>query len=188
LLEDISADIHLDGFHWLVAGGESGAGNEHQWDSAKDWKVELNNESGRRTTRYEWAAHLRDKVKAAGLSFMFKQVTVPKSGFGHNALDGQDWHEFPPAPNGLAWAERQPIPDKYKMIKQQWHDFKAHITPKARTESEAFCKAQLRRIKQPSHTELHAMLLSGRFGNPIALEPYNSSWRCLGICAEAGRP
>jgi len=128
LLEDISQDINLDGFHWLVAGGESGAGNEYQWDPAMDWKAELNNESGRRSMRYEWAANLRDKVKAAGLAFMFKQVTAPKSGFGYNALDGKDWHEFPPAPNGLEWAPRQPIPDKYAMSEAQWRNFANEIT------------------------------------------------------------
>jgi protein gp37 len=125
LLEDISADMNLDGFHWLVAGGESGTGNEYQWDSTKDWKAELNNESGRRTMRYEWAAALRDKVKAAGLPFMFKQVTAPKSGFGYNVLDGKDWHEFPAAPHGLEWAPRQAIPDKHKMTANQLHAFKS---------------------------------------------------------------
>ena len=54
---------------------------------------------------------------------MFKQVTAPKSGFGYNALDGKDWHEFPPAPNGLEWAPRQAIPDKYKMTKDQLSEF-----------------------------------------------------------------
>jgi hypothetical protein len=115
LLEDISQDINLDGFAWVVTGGESGIGPEYTWDPTADWKAELKREDGRRTMKYRWAANLRDKVKAAGLPFMFKQVTAPKSGFGYNALDGVDWHEFPPAPNGLDWALRQPIPDKYKM-------------------------------------------------------------------------
>ena len=123
LLEDISQNINLDGFHWLVAGGESGAGNEYLWDSAANWKAELKDESGRRTMRYQWAANLRDKVKAAGLPFMFKQVTAPKSGYGYNALGGIDWHEFPPAPNGLTWAPRQEIPTKFAMTPDGWRRF-----------------------------------------------------------------
>src|ERR1700685_463664 len=124
LLEDISQHINLNGFHWLVAGGGSGAGEEYLWTPAYDWKAELKNENGRRTMKYAWAANLRDKVKAAGLPFMFKQVTAPRSGFGYNALDGKDWHEFPPGPNGLEWAPRTDIPEKYKMTSEQWQVFK----------------------------------------------------------------
>ena len=141
LLEDISQDINLDGFHWLVAGGESGAGAEYQWNSNVDWKAELDNENGRRTMRYVWAANLRDKVKAAGLPFMFKQVTNPRSGYGYNALDGKDWHEFPSPPNGLTWASRQEISAEYAMNRQQWQDFKAHITAKASSDAERFANA-----------------------------------------------
>ena len=124
LLEDISEDINLDGFGWVVVGGESGSGQEYLWNPAEDWKAENKKDTdGRRTMRYQWAANLRDKVKAAGLPFMFKQVTAPRSGFGYNALDGKDWHEFPPAPNGLEWAPRQAIPDIYKMTKDQLSEF-----------------------------------------------------------------
>jgi protein gp37 len=89
LLEDISADINLDGFGWVVVGGESGAGNEYLWNPDADWKAELKDEGGRRTMLYKWAAAIRDKVKAARLPFMFKQVTSPRPGFGYNALQGQ---------------------------------------------------------------------------------------------------
>jgi protein gp37 len=124
LLENISADINLEGFSWVVVGGESGTGREYQWNPDADWKAEnKKNEGGRRTMRYEWAAALRDKVKAAGLPFMFKQVTAPKSGYGYNALEGKDWHEFPSAPNGLKWAKRQPIPAKYAMTPPEWKAF-----------------------------------------------------------------
>jgi protein gp37 len=123
LLEDISENINLDGFGWVVVGGESGAGKEYLWNPDTNLKADLQDEVGRRTMRYQWAANLRNKVKAAGLPFMFKQVTAPRSGFGYNALDGKDWHEFPPAPNGLEWAPRQAIPDKYKMTKDQLSEF-----------------------------------------------------------------
>jgi len=124
LIEDISADINLEGFGWVVVGGESGSGNEYLWKPATKLGDDLENEDGRRTMRYQWAASLRDKTKAAGLPFMFKQVTAPRSGFGYNALDGKDWHEFPPAPNGYEWAPRQAIPTKCKMTDEQWQQFK----------------------------------------------------------------
>ncbi|HTA22657.1 MAG TPA: DUF5131 family protein [Terriglobales bacterium] len=123
LLEDISADINLEGFGWVVVGGESGSGQEYLWDPDADWKAELKHEDGRRTMRYLWGANLRDKVKAAGLAFMFKQVTASRSGFGHNALDGVDWHEFPPAPNGLEWAQREAILDKNKLTDEEINAF-----------------------------------------------------------------
>jgi protein gp37 len=141
LLEDISQEINLDGFHWVVVGGESGnTGWEHkkpgpfsgwgrrfgeyQWDPNANWKEELKDpEIGRRTTKYPWVTAVRDKVKAAGLPFMFKQVTAPRSGFGYNALDGKDWHEFPHAPNELQWAPRQEIPGKCKMTTNQIYAF-----------------------------------------------------------------
>lgn len=121
LLEDISKNIDLTGFGWVVCGGESGKGTEYTWDPKADWKAE--NASGRRTLRYKWAANLRDKVKAARLPFMFKQVTAPGSGFGYNALEGVDWHEFPPPPSGLTWAARQPIPAKFAMTPKEWKAF-----------------------------------------------------------------
>jgi len=92
LLEDISQNINLDGFGWVVVGGESGAGQEYRWEPDADWKAELKDENGRRTMRHQWAVNLRDKVKAADLPFMFKQVTAPRSGLGYNALDGKVWH------------------------------------------------------------------------------------------------
>lgn len=128
LIEDISADINLDGFHWVVAGGESGSSEEYLWKPDADWKAERKNEDGRRTMKYRWAANLRDKVKAARLPFMFKQVTAPKSGFGYNALDDVDWHEFPPVPNGLQWAPRQAIPSEYKLKPEQIYCFKCGWT------------------------------------------------------------
>jgi len=106
LLEDISANINLDGFGWVVCGGESGSGKEYVWDASKpmtyDWNI-----GGRRTMLLRWAANLRDKTKAAGLPFMFKQVTSERSGVGVNAL-GRDWHEFP-EPYKYSWGPRQAI-------------------------------------------------------------------------------
>jgi protein gp37 len=110
LLEDISSAINLDGFGWVVAGGESGSGTEYTWDREKpmtyDWQT-----GGRRTMQLQWAANLRDKTHAAGLPFMFKQVTAPNSGTGVNAL-GQDYHEFPEPYLPLPWAPRSEIAAK----------------------------------------------------------------------------
>lgn len=106
LLEDISPRINLDNFGWIVSGGESGTGKEYVWDASKPMKYDWNS-GGRRTMLLQWAANLRDKTKAAGLPFMFKQVTSPRSGVGVNAL-GRDWHEFP-EPYQYSWGPRQEI-------------------------------------------------------------------------------
>jgi protein gp37 len=104
LLEDISADISLDGFGWVVTGGESGPGTEYLWDSAGNWRAEFNT-AGRRTMELQWAERLRDKTAAAGLPFLFKQITHLRPGYGVNAL-GRIWHEFPAPPSGAQsdWA------------------------------------------------------------------------------------
>jgi protein gp37 len=111
LLEDISQDINLDGFGWVVAGGESGGGGEYRWDPQADWREEFNT-PGRRTMLTRWAWRLQYKTKAAGLPFMFKQITSANSGVGVDAL-GKVWHEFPPAPHGLEWAPRKEVAAKH---------------------------------------------------------------------------
>jgi protein gp37 len=65
----------LDGIHWLIAGGESGAGN--------------------RPPEPAWIQSARDQCLARGVSFFFKQW----GGFHPKAngalLDGREWKEFP---------------------------------------------------------------------------------------------
>jgi len=109
LLEDISKKINLDGYGWVVCGGESGGGDEYRYSPADDWRKE---KGGRRTMLLTWAESLRDVTKAAGLPFMFKQITSANSGVAVNAIG--DCHEFPPAPNGMKWAPRPPIEEKNK--------------------------------------------------------------------------
>jgi protein gp37 len=148
LLEDISQQINLDGFGWVVTGGESGFGDEYLYNPADNWRVPPAREMvmlpghlddptveyseiphvaytnpGRRTMLLTWAENLRDVTKAAGLPFMFKQVTAPNSGVGVNAL-GRDWHEFPDAPNGLKWAPRNPIDPKNEWTPVQIEEYK----------------------------------------------------------------
>jgi protein gp37 len=110
LLEDISRDINLDGFGWAIVGGESGPGAEYMWDPSAKFTYDFNR-TGRRTMLMSWARNLRDKVRDAGLPFVFKQVTSTGSGMGVNAL-GRDWHEFPPPHLALPWAPRQEIDAK----------------------------------------------------------------------------
>jgi protein gp37 len=112
LLEDISDEINFDGYSWCVTGGESGSGAEYLWNPKGDWRAEFKTD-GRRSMRTEWAEKLRDKSKAAGLSFLFKQATAPRSGQGSNLL-GRIWHEFPPPPTGLVWAERAHVEELHK--------------------------------------------------------------------------
>jgi protein gp37 len=103
LLEDISEQINLDGFRWVITGGESGGGPEYLWDANGNWREEFNT-SGRRTMQHDWAHNLRVKTEAAGIPFFFKQVTAFRSGQGENAL-GQRYQEFP-APPSARWADK----------------------------------------------------------------------------------
>lgn len=73
LLESM-ADINLNGFHWLIAGGESGSGFRPMQDS--------------------WALELRDACEQRGVGFHFKQHSAFKPGQGVE-LDGK-LHREPP--------------------------------------------------------------------------------------------
>lgn len=67
-------DLNLAGFHWLIVGGESGPGH--------------------RFMDHAWARDLRDRAKAAGLAFFFKQSSAARAGVG-DLLEGREWKEFP---------------------------------------------------------------------------------------------
>lgn len=78
LLEDLG-QIDLDGIHWVIVGGESGA--------------------GARPMKREWVVKIRDLCNHAGVAFFFKQWGgVRKSKAGRN-LDGST-HDEAPAKNG----------------------------------------------------------------------------------------
>jgi len=85
LLDDISSEIDLSGFGWVIVGGESGGGPEYLWDSTKDWRKEFDT-PGRRTMRLEWAQSPLVKARAAKIPFFFKQITTFRSGTGEDAL------------------------------------------------------------------------------------------------------
>lgn len=76
LLGPIALDLH--GIHWVIAGGESGAGF--------------------RSMRPEWAAGIRDQCRADDVPFFFKQWggATPKA--GGNRLEGKLWQQYPSVP------------------------------------------------------------------------------------------
>lgn len=74
---DVSPVEERPDLDWVVAGAESG--------------------KGFRTTRLEWARHLRDQCVTAGVPFLWKQWggLTPKS--RGRELDGRTWDEYPKA-------------------------------------------------------------------------------------------
>jgi protein gp37 len=67
--------LNLDDIHWVIGGGESGAGYRH-CDPA-------------------WAVGLRDRCEREGVSFFWKQWGgyTPKA--GGRLLEGREWNEYP---------------------------------------------------------------------------------------------
>ncbi len=100
LLEDISSKINLDGFGWVITGGESGHGVEYMWNRSVDWRKEFNT-GGRRTMQLEWPAALYTMCKRRNIPYFFKQITAIKPGQGEDAL-GAVIQQFPEAPG--TWA------------------------------------------------------------------------------------
>lgn len=71
--------LQLDGVHWLITGGESGARH--------------------RPCNPDWVRDLRDRCTAQGVAFFHKQWggRTPKA--GGRLLDDRTWDEFPKVPN-----------------------------------------------------------------------------------------
>ena len=69
------ATLNLDGIHWVIGGGESGA--------------------GARAPDPLWARQLRDRCQQDGVAFFWKQWGgfTPKR--GGRLLDGRTWDEYP---------------------------------------------------------------------------------------------
>jgi protein gp37 len=67
--------LDLSGIHWVIGGGESGYRH--------------------RPFREDWACELRDRVKAAGIPFFWKQNGGRYASQGGNQLDGREWQEWP---------------------------------------------------------------------------------------------
>jgi len=68
-------DLDLDGIHWVIAGGESGA--------------------NARPMQLDWVTELRDTCTSAGVAFFFKQWggRTPKA--GGRELEGEYWDQLP---------------------------------------------------------------------------------------------
>jgi len=74
LLEDLG-EVNLDGIHWVIVGGESGAG-------ARPMKV-------------EWVVSLRDQCDAANVPFFFKQWGGVRKSEAGRMLDGHTFDAMP---------------------------------------------------------------------------------------------
>jgi protein gp37 len=74
LLEDLGP-INLEGIHWVIVGGESGA--------------------GARPMKKEWVLAIRDQCQKAGVSFFFKQWGGLRKKQAGRELDGRFYDEFP---------------------------------------------------------------------------------------------
>ena len=74
LLED-AGELDLDGIHWVIVGGESGA--------------------GARPLDASWVRSIRDQCVAAKVPFFFKQWGGVRKGLAGRLLDGRTWDEMP---------------------------------------------------------------------------------------------
>jgi protein gp37 len=79
LLESL-VDINLDGFHWLIAGGESGSGFRPMQE---DWAIELRDICSRKSA-----------ARPSGVGFHFKQHSAFRPGTG-TELAGKQFHQPP---------------------------------------------------------------------------------------------
>lgn len=75
LLEDLGR-FNLNGIHWVIAGGESGP--------------------GARKMERDWVISIRDKCKAGGVPFFFKQWGGVRKHRTGRLLDGRTYDEYPP--------------------------------------------------------------------------------------------
>jgi protein gp37 len=71
--------LSLEGIGLVVAGGESGPAARHMDP--------------------RWAIDLRDRCRAAGVPFYFKQSSGPRQGW-RPLLEGERWQEMPEVPAG----------------------------------------------------------------------------------------
>jgi protein gp37 len=74
LLEDLG-EVNLEGIHWVIVGGESGA--------------------GARPMEKDWVLSLRDQCERAGVPFFFKQWGGVRKSKAGRELDGKHYDEMP---------------------------------------------------------------------------------------------
>lgn len=75
LLEDLG-ELDLQGIHWVIVGGESGA--------------------GARPLQEEWVTSIRDQCDKAGVKFFFKQWGGVRKSENGRELDGRTYDDMPP--------------------------------------------------------------------------------------------
>ena len=73
----MSGEFDLEGIHWVIVGGESGA--------------------GARPLDTKWVLSVRDQCVAATVPFFFKQWGGVRKGLAGRLLDGRTWDEMPGA-------------------------------------------------------------------------------------------
>ena len=74
LLEDLG-EVNLNGIHWVIVGGESGAGS--------------------RPMQKEWVLSIKDQCRSAHVPFFFKQWGGVRKSAAGRQLDGRTYDEFP---------------------------------------------------------------------------------------------
>jgi len=78
-------DLHLEGIHWAIVGGESGP--------------------GARPMAKEWVRDLRDRCRGEGIPFFFKQWGGVRKKIAGREIDGRTWDEFPPSKSAVTVAQ-----------------------------------------------------------------------------------
>jgi protein gp37 len=66
--------LNLEGFHWVIVGGESGRGF--------------------RPMDHAWAREIRDQCQGEHIPYFFKQSAAIRTEMG-TELDGREWREYP---------------------------------------------------------------------------------------------
>ena len=91
-LFDALEDLDLTGIQWVIVGGESGS---HLWNAnvcaARALVERVDKRWVPRADRVEWVRRLRDRCRAAGVAFFFKQWGGPTTKAGGWLLDGRPW-------------------------------------------------------------------------------------------------
>jgi protein gp37 len=90
LLEDLG-DLDLTGIHWVIAGGESGA--------------------GARPMQREWVVNIQSQCIKANVPFFFKQWGGVRKNASGRELDGRTHDEYP-----LPMRNQMPSPDERKRL------------------------------------------------------------------------
>jgi protein gp37 len=114
LLGPLVPGLKLDGLHWVITGGESGAHLTNARVRARRALVEHHKNAKPswvpREDRLHWVRDIRDLCMGAGVAFFHKQFGGRFYHSGGRVLDGRTWDEFPRYPSDRKeWAEAPSI-------------------------------------------------------------------------------